>query len=972
MALYLRSFLCAFLFVGLSEIAAQQNNPTFLRWNQINTDHFRVLFPNGYDQQAQRMASVLESIHTPAAKTMGGRAKRIPILLQNQSAVSNAFVTLAPWRSEFYGMPPQDYNLIGNNDWLNLLAVHEYRHVVQYTRSKTGVNKLMYWLFGQQGLAVTAFTSAPQWFWEGDAVATETAFTNSGRGRIPQFNLLFRTNLQEGRVFNYNKQHLRSYKHNINDHYVLGYNMVSYLRQKTGEADIWERIAARAWRTPFIPFTFSRAIKKETGMNVRALYKDMAQNLSAQWKAEVSALPLTDFEVINQRSNETYTDYLYPQVQPDGSLLVWKRGIGDIDQLVQLKEGKEHRMKVLGPVNPGGQLSSEAGKVVWNEMRYDPRWQVRSYSVVNLLDLVTGDTRQLSHRSRYAGAALSPDGTLVATIETTQNYQTSLVILDAVTGEVKQRFSNPNNEAIAMPRWAGNGRVLALTTRNNKKSLKAFTLLDGGSEELAQFDDESVGYPVPYQNFVFYNSPYSGIDNVYCLDLTSGKRFQVTCARYGAFNPCISPDGKWVYYNEQSRNGMDVVKAPFNPGAWRPMSEVTRGEDQRNRTLTEQEDAAVSLTSPSVNDFSVKPYSKFRGLLNVHSWGAYTSSSLSQMNIGISSRDLLNTTSLEAGYRIDLNERTGSWHTTLSYQALYPILDLTVETGKRKTTTDYELNNTLQQAEFTWTEQSIKPTLRIPLLLTHSKYNFEVQVSNGINYTRATDFKNNIDGGGRFIEIGNQPYGFYNELDNGTLLTNEFELEASHLLRKSRRDIQSKWGQRLVLKSIGALKGSDFAASSSSATGYLFLPGFFRHHSLFGIGAYQTMKITYFPDNYLLRNQIPRPRGGFSFPVYQDFYYTSANYTMPLWYPDIAVGPFINFQRVRSNFFFDYGYGSINVNNQVAKDIRSKVYTSAGVEVRFDGNFMRLLGQFDIGFRYSYQLSNNTPYFEVLIGSFGF
>jgi hypothetical protein len=417
---------------------------------------------------------------------------------------------------------------------------------------------------------------------------------------------------------------------------------------------------------------------------------------------------------------------------------------------------------------------------------------------------------------------------------------------------------------------------------------------------------------------------------------------------------------------------MDVVRIAFNPESWRPLSEVPRREDARNRTLAEQEGGIIPLANQPMKDYPIKHYSKFKGLLNIHSWGAYSSSSLSQANIGISSRDLLNTTALEAGYRIDLNERTGSWHTTLSYQGFYPILDLTIEQGKRKTITDYSLNNVLESAEFTWKEQSIRPTIRLPLLLTHSKYNFEVQLSNGINYTRATDFRNNVDGGGRFIEIGNQPYGFYNELDNGTLLTNEFELEARHMLRRSRRDIQSKWGQQIIVKSIGALKGSDFAASSSSATGYFYFPGLFRHHSLYGIGAYQTMKITYYPDNYLLRNQIPRPRGGFSFPAYQDFYFMSANYTMPLWYPDIALGPFLNIQRVRSNVFYDYGYGSINVNNQFAKDIRSRIYTSAGVEVRFDGNFMRLLGQFDIGFRYSYQLTNKTPYFEVIIGSFGF
>ncbi len=61
----------------------------------------------------------------------------------------------------------------------------------------------------------------------------------------------------EGRTFNYHKQYLRSYRNNIPSHYVLGYNMVSYLRKKTGDPLIWEKVTGRAWNAAFIPGAFS-------------------------------------------------------------------------------------------------------------------------------------------------------------------------------------------------------------------------------------------------------------------------------------------------------------------------------------------------------------------------------------------------------------------------------------------------------------------------------------------------------------------------------------------------------------------------------------------------------------------------------------------------------------------------------------------------------------------------------------------
>src|ERR1043166_7534363 len=131
-------------FVSAQEIPIQNTNPTLLRWYQVTTPHFNLLFPRGFEEQAMRMANTLEYIREPEAVSMGVKPRPISIILQNQSSISNAFVTLAPRRSEFYTMPPQNYNSVGTNDWLNLLASHEYRHVVQYQRSIVGFNKALY------------------------------------------------------------------------------------------------------------------------------------------------------------------------------------------------------------------------------------------------------------------------------------------------------------------------------------------------------------------------------------------------------------------------------------------------------------------------------------------------------------------------------------------------------------------------------------------------------------------------------------------------------------------------------------------------------------------------------------------------------------------------------------------------------------------------------------------------------------
>src|SRR5258706_15411889 len=106
-------FLLALSFsLHAQEAAVSATNPASLKWYQINTPNFRLLYPQGFDVQAQRMANTLESIREPEAKTIGSLPKKISVVLQSQSALSNAFVSITPRRAEFYAMPPQDYNFI--------------------------------------------------------------------------------------------------------------------------------------------------------------------------------------------------------------------------------------------------------------------------------------------------------------------------------------------------------------------------------------------------------------------------------------------------------------------------------------------------------------------------------------------------------------------------------------------------------------------------------------------------------------------------------------------------------------------------------------------------------------------------------------------------------------------------------------------------------------------------------------------
>ncbi len=107
--------------------------------------------------------------------------------MQTLPTTANGYVSLGPFRSEFFLTPRQNSFELGSLPWHKTLALHEYRHVQQYSNFRRGLSKAFYYVFGQEGQALANSLSVPDWFFEGDAVHQETQFSNQGRGRLPFF-----------------------------------------------------------------------------------------------------------------------------------------------------------------------------------------------------------------------------------------------------------------------------------------------------------------------------------------------------------------------------------------------------------------------------------------------------------------------------------------------------------------------------------------------------------------------------------------------------------------------------------------------------------------------------------------------------------------------------------------------------------------------------------------------------------------
>jgi hypothetical protein len=931
--------------------SSSEQNPFGLRWRQIKTDKFKVIFPKGLEQDAQRTTATLETVYEPVAKTLGRLPRRIPIILQNQTTISNGFVTILPRRSEFFTTPPQNNALLGTNQWLDLLAVHEYRHVVQYEKALTGWTKAFYYLFGNQGLGLVANVAVPNWFWEGDAVCTETALTNSGRGRIPQFDLAFRTQLLTRGAFSYPKATGRSLKDYVENHYVMGYYLTTYLKREYG-ADQWGQILNKTYKFPFYPFSFSNSIKKTTGLRVEQLYQKAVADVTKQWEAQQQGLVETPAEYLPTAANAVFTNYEYPQYFGDGRIVALKQGLGDIETFVTLHpEQGEKKLFVPGILNDAGMLSTSQNQLVWTEHHFDSRWGQRDYSILKVYDTNFDLLNQITIKSRIAAPAVSPDGKQVVAVETDQSNRFALVLYDLATGQLTKRLSNDSNDFFVQPRFTSDGRQIVVVSLNRQG--KTIELIDLSTEQrtaLMPRSQDNIGHPVEVGGKVLFNSPFSGIDNIYAIDIQTKATYQVTSRKYGAYNASVSPDGKNLIFNDFTAKGHRVAVMPYDPASWKPIADIQTKAVRYFGPLVAKESGGNILESVKEKNYDIKTYPRLS--ISQLNWGTILSSDSQNLKMGLTVQDLLGTTTLTGGVAFDANEQTTKTFASASYAGFYPILEYNFDAGLRRTTLYIDRREPLDSLRSdTWHQTRNSFGVRIPFNFTHSKFIQSLNLSASASFIKVRDY--------------NLPVRFFSELPNGTFGSMNYILSYQMLLKQSPRDILPKWGGAFYTVIRNTPFGGRIAAQQFAVQGNLYLPGLAKHHSLRLRGGYQTQGQN---DGYRFSGSIFYPRGNSYTALPTQLGTFTAEYRLPLLYPDLTIGRWFYIQRLKANLFYDVANYRVNLQNRTT----STSVSSVGLDLSADFNFMRFAQRLDVGVRALYLPQESRFLIQPLVIDIGF
>jgi hypothetical protein len=903
-------------------------NPPSIKWKQINTPAAKVIFPAGLDSAGLRVANIVQQMNKAIQPTIGFKQRQISILLQNQTTISNAYVGLAPFRSEFYLTPEQNSFDIVSLPWAEQLAIHEFRHVQQYNNFNVGFSHVLKVLFGEGGQALGNDIAIPNWFFEGDAVFNETHVSEQGRGRLPFFFNGYRALWAAGRDYSYMKLRNGSYRDYIPDWYPLGYMLVSYGREKYGD-DFWKKVThdAAAYRGGFYPF--QNAIKRYAGVNFLQFRTDGLNHFKNEFGLISPGGPIVASKDITASNRHKHfdADREYPAFINDSTMIYMKNTYDHIPVFV-VKTGKREKKFSVRSVSLDNYFAYHSGKIVYAAYRPDLRWNYLDYSELMLLDVKSGEEHRITKNTKYFSPDFSPDGNTIVTVKEGTGGKCDIHLIDAATGRLISVIPNKENLFYTYPKFYGDNQLIAaIRTPKGKMSLALIDIKTGNNKYLLTFSYQPIAFPV-IKNDTVYFSKTSGInDRLFALAIKTNKLSELkgplTYHTLGNYEPAVSDNKLAIVCFTYS--GYRIVEANKKDLQWSAVGTETPGmlPDFGITALTR--DNSTDLLARVKNDtLPVTKYFKSHHLLNFHS--LIPNFVDPNYTLSLEGENVLNTLQSQLSFTYNRDEGYKQFGFDAIYGALFPYIS-----GGADYTLDrrgYHKGNNIY-----WNETNLHGGFELPLNLSSGKNFTFLRAGSDLYYSQA-----NFQSAYRSM-FADRSYTYLNNY-----------VRFSNSIQQARQNIYPRFAQSISLNYKSAVSG--ISADQFLASGSFYFPGLMINHNLVISLAHQQKDKNNVID---FSNDFPFSRGYTAENLY-DMNKAGVNYHFPIAYPDAGFANTFYLLRIRGNAFYDYTRATdfYTDGNQFKGTFRS-----TGAEIFFDAKLFNE-GAISFGFRYSYLIDQDV------------
>ncbi|MBO7069851.1 MAG: hypothetical protein J6W09_00985 [Bacteroidales bacterium] len=520
-------------------------DPVEVKWKSLETEHFRLVYPEATDSLAREYAKSLESFVHTTEPSIGFYPnqfykKKMPVIFHAYSATSNGMVSWAPRRMELF--TNADLYDPESTPWMTQLTVHEGRHVAQMQFPRRN------WLFGSleyllgdlsTGAATTIYPG--QALMEGDAVAAETALTNSGRGRTSDFLEYYHVALSDSLYRDFWQWRYGSQKRYTPDYYRAGYVLVAGMRTAFNDT-LFTRRYFHNVNARFLPFfVLYRTVEQGSWMRFDRAFKTIQDSFRAEWAAADSArAPFVEGQDMVQKGR-LYDTYISLTPTDKGFYAIH----GALDKATELV-----RIDSAGEVRSVVPFSSQTSrltydrfykKLIWSEHRGSAMLELKSYSMLRYMN-EDGTIRDFKVKGRFFNPSANDIGPTFAAVQQFEDGHSSIKVFSSSIGTVLEEFRAPAGLQPVEIAWI-DGKIYASAITE-----EGFSIYDvDGWRPLFAPAHSKINRLFGRDGLIWFSSDRSGVPELHSVDPASGEMLQRTSLRFGGKEFAFGPDSSLWY-----------------------------------------------------------------------------------------------------------------------------------------------------------------------------------------------------------------------------------------------------------------------------------------------------------------------------------------------------------------------------------------------------------------------------------------
>lgn len=573
------------------------------RWYTFDTPHFQVHYQDGLEGLARRAAARAEEARVALSTALVQPPRgRVHLVVADNLDYANGLANLFPRNRiiVYAHAPVEEPSLAYSYDWLELLVSHELAHIHHLDYASPPLRALRTVL----GRTPLLFPNAavPQWTTEGLATYLESRLTGAGRVHGSFHEMVLRTAILEDRFFSIDRVTGRPTTWpGGNSAYVYGSMFADYLSERFGpeRAGAFVREVGGRW----IPFFVDGAARDAYGITFSRAWREWRDSLRTAYAAQADSLRaagITQPEQLTRGGRMTQ----HPRWSPDGSRIAFAQATGRDDPATRIlhPDGRIETVAARKTVGPLAWLPDGSALVTSQLDAVDP---YRIYADLYRVP-VDGGTRRLTRAARLSQPDVARGGRMVAVRGGGESNE--IVVMDADADGVRTLVPSAPGVWWAAPRWSPAGDRIA-AARQRTGGLYDVVVMDTAGRVVRQLTEDRALDMTPAWSpdgrYVLFSSDRTGIPNLFAYDLAEGRLLQVTNVLTGAYQPDVSPDGRWIAFAWYRADGYHVARIPYDPAGWRPAPPL---RDDAARPGPDPARYAATAGGPA------RPYSPWRTL----------------------------------------------------------------------------------------------------------------------------------------------------------------------------------------------------------------------------------------------------------------------------------------------------------------------------------------------------------------------